>query len=80
MSREFHSKEDSHSTKLEQMLQKFVKLSFREFCGSKLSGLHPLDNMAIIHLVKNRLRTEIPWKYLHHQKCLHGHTSMRSMV
>ena len=33
-----------------------VKLSFREFCGSKLSGLHPFDNIAIIHLVKNRLK------------------------
>ena len=29
--------------------RKFVKLSFRELCGSKLSGLHPSDNMAIIH-------------------------------
>ena len=35
--------------------QIFVKLSFRELCGSKLSGLHPFDNMAIIHCVKNRL-------------------------
>ena len=27
----------------------FLKLSFREFCDSKLSGLHPFDNMVIIH-------------------------------
>ena len=27
----------------------FVKLSFREFCDSKLSGLHAFDNMVIIH-------------------------------
>ena len=36
----------------------FVKLIFRELCGSMLSGLHLSDNMAIIHLVKNRLKTE----------------------
>ena len=49
MSGEFYSRKDSHSTKLEQRPQIFVKLSFRELCGSKLSGLHPFDNMAIIH-------------------------------
>ena len=27
----------------------FVKLGFRELCDSKLSGLHPFDNMAITH-------------------------------
>ena len=27
----------------------FVKLNFRELCDSKLSGLHPFDNMALIH-------------------------------
>ena len=35
----------------------FVKLSFRELCDSKLSGLHAFDNMTIIHQVymfKNR--------------------------
>ena len=37
---------------------KFVKLSFRNLCDSKLSGLHPFDNMAIIHWVKNRSKTE----------------------
>ena len=49
MSGEFDSKKDSHSTKLEQRPQIFVKLTFKELCGSKLSGLHPFDNMAIIH-------------------------------
>ena len=27
----------------------YSKLSFRELCDSKLSGLHAFDNMAIIH-------------------------------
>ena len=49
MSGEFDSKKDSHSTKLERRHQIVVKLSFREFCGSKLSGLHPVNSMAIIH-------------------------------
>ena len=54
MSGEFDSRKYSHSTKLEQRPWIFVKLSFRELYGSKLSGLHPLDNMVIIHWVKNR--------------------------
>ena len=51
MSREFDSEKDSHSTKLksERSPQIFVKLNFRELCGSKLPGLHPFENMAIIH-------------------------------
>ena len=49
MSGEFDSRKDSQSTKLERRPQIFVKLSFREFCDSKLSGLHAFDNMAIIH-------------------------------
>ena len=49
MSRKFDSRKDSQSTKFEQRLQIFVKLSFREFCDSKLSGLHVSDNKAIIH-------------------------------
>ena len=49
MSGEFDSRKDSHSTKLEQRPQIFVELSFRELCGSMLSGLHPSDSMAIIH-------------------------------
>ena len=58
MSGEFDSSKDSHLTKLDQRPQIFVKLSFRELCGSKSSGLHPFDSMAIIHEIKNRLKTE----------------------
>ena len=57
MSGLFHSRKDSYSTKLKQRPLIFVKLSFRELCDSKLSGLHPFD-MVIIHWVKNRLKTE----------------------
>ena len=49
MSGEFDSRKDSQSTKFEQRPQIFVKLSFRELCDSKLSGLHAFDNMAKIH-------------------------------
>ena len=49
MSGEIDSRKDSQSTKFEQKPQIFVKLSFRELCDSKLSGLHAFDNMAIIH-------------------------------
>ena len=45
----FDSRKHSHSTKLERRPQIFVTLSFRELCGLKLTGLHPFDNMAIIH-------------------------------
>ena len=48
MSGEFDSRKDSHSAKLERSSRIFVKLSFRDLCGSDLSGLHPFDNMAII--------------------------------
>ena len=58
MSGEFDSRKDSDSTKLERRPQILVKLSFRELCGSNLSGLHPFDNMVTIHCVKNRLKTE----------------------
>ena len=49
LSGEFDSRKDSQSTKFEQRPQIFVKLSFRELCDSKLSGLHAFDNMTIIH-------------------------------
>ena len=49
MSGEFDSRKDSQSTKFERRPQIFVKLSFRELCDSKLSGLHAFDNMVIIH-------------------------------
>ena len=58
MSGEFDSKKDSHSTKFERRPQIFAKLSFRELCDSKLSGLHPFDNMVIIHRVKTRSKTK----------------------
>ena len=48
MSGEFGSRKDSQSTKFEQRPQIFVKLSFRELCDSKLSGLGAFDNMVII--------------------------------
>ena len=46
MSREFDSRKDSLSLKLEQRPQILVKLNVKELCDSKLSGLHPFD-MAI---------------------------------
>ena len=46
---DFDSRKNYHSTKLEQRPRIFVKLGFREFCGSNLCGLHPFDNMVIIH-------------------------------
>ena len=49
MSGEFESGKDSQSTIFERRPRIFVKLSFRELCDSKLSGLHAFDNM-----VKNR--------------------------
>ena len=49
ISGQFDSRKDSHSAKVERRPQIFVKLSFRELCGSKLSGLQPFDNIAIIH-------------------------------
>ena len=48
MSGEFDSRKDPQSTKLERRPQIFVKLSFRELCDSKLSGLHAF-HMVIIH-------------------------------
>ena len=47
MSGEFDSRKDSHSTKFEQRPRILVKVSFRELCDSKLSGLHAFDNMAM---------------------------------
>ena len=55
MSGDFDSRKDSQSTKFEQRPQIFVKLSFRELYDSKLPGLHPFDNMAIIHRVKIKI-------------------------
>ena len=49
MSREFDSRKDSQSTKFEGRPGIFIKLSFRELCDSKVSGLYAFDNMAVIH-------------------------------
>ena len=49
MSGEFDSRKDLQLTKFERRPRTFVKLSFREFCDSKLCGLHVFDNMVIIH-------------------------------
>ena len=49
ISGEFDSTKDLQSTKFERSRQIFVKLSFRELCYSKLSGLHAFNNMAIIY-------------------------------
>ena len=49
MSGEFDARKDSQSTKFEQRPGIFVMLSFRELFDLKLSGLHPFNNMAIIH-------------------------------
>ena len=56
MSGELDSRKYSHSTKFEWMSPIFVKLSFREVCGSELSGLHPFHNMTIIHSTTTTLR------------------------
>ena len=45
---EFDSRKYSQSKKIERRPQIFLKLSFRELCDSKLSGLYAFDNMAII--------------------------------
>ena len=46
---EFDLREDLHSTKFKGRPQIFVKLSYKQLCDSKLSGLHPFNIMAIIH-------------------------------
>ena len=57
MSGEFDSRKDLQSTKFERRPRIFVKLSFRELCDSKLSGLHAFDNIAIILFISlNKLK------------------------
>ena len=58
MSGEFDSRKDSHSAKFEQRPQIFIKPNFRELCESKISGVHPFDNMDTIHWLKNGSKTE----------------------
>ena len=59
MSGNFDSRKDLHLAIFEWRSQIFVKLSFRELCDSKLSGLRPFDNIAIIHWVKNSQKQKI---------------------
>ena len=83
MSGEFDERKHSQSTKFGRRPGIFVKLSFRESCDSKLSGLHAFTNMAIIHWVKvveetfvtptenssvAKNDTQGPQKYPHHWK------------
>ena len=49
MSGDFDSRKDSQSTKFERRPRIFAKLSFRELCDSKLSGLYAFDDVVIIH-------------------------------
>ena len=49
---ELDSRKDSQSAKFEGSPEIFLKLSFRELCDSKLSCLHPFDNMVTIHWVE----------------------------
>ena len=49
MSGEFDLRKDSKSKKFERRARIFIKLSFRELCRSKVSGLYAFDNMVIIH-------------------------------
>ena len=53
MSGEFDSRKDSHSTKVEQRPQIFVKLIFRELCGSKLS-VYQVSVIKVIRSVKSK--------------------------
>ena len=46
ISRESGSRKDSQPTKSERNSQKLLKLNFRDFCDSELSGLLTFDNMA----------------------------------
>ena len=54
MSGESDSRKDWHSPKLEQRTKIFVKLSFRQLCGSIC--FTSFNTMAIIHWVKNKLK------------------------
>ena len=60
---EFDSRKDSHQPNWNEGLS-FLNLRFRELFGSKLSGLHPFDNIAIIHRVKNR---NVGCEFMRHQ-------------
>ena len=68
MSGEFDSKKDSQSIKFKQRPQIFAKLSFKELCDSKLSDLHPSNDMATIYWVKIRLKNrKVGCEFMRHQ-------------
>ena len=67
MSREFDSRKDSQSKKFEQMPQIFIKLSLRDLCDSKLSGLHAFDNMAILQTLNWEKSRKVGCKFMRHQ-------------
>ena len=46
---EFDSRKDSHSAKFKLTPGIFLKLTFRELRDLKLSGLHPFNNVVLIH-------------------------------
>ena len=46
---QFDSRRDLNSTKFERGARIFVKISSRDLHDSKSSGLHPFDNMVVIH-------------------------------
>ena len=46
---QFDSRRDLNSTKFERGARIFVKISYRDLHDSKSSGLHPFDNMVVIH-------------------------------
>ena len=48
MSGAFDSRTYSHSKKFKQRPQILLRLNLRELCASKLTGLHPFDNMVIL--------------------------------
>ena len=52
MAGEFDPRKDSQPAKFKWRPQILVKLSFSELYDSKLSDLHPFDNMTITHWVK----------------------------
>ena len=71
MSGEFDSRKDLQSTKLKRRPQIFVKISFRELCNSKLSGLHAFDNINSLSLNSLSLNWEknrkVGCEFMRHQ-------------
>ena len=80
ISGKFVSKKDLHPTKLEQRPWILGKLSFREFCNSKLSSLGTFDNKDKKEIKSERLVVsswdndpwnnfcEPHWKLIYHNK------------